>query len=881
MASQVVAVDRGERFSVNAPLLPEEVALANEGARLLEIADGLTREELLNFLSEMQDEPEWRREADICCDYYDSNQLDSKVLKDLEAMGIPPIIVNLIFPTVNAVLGMEAQTRTDAAVSFEDDPGAEQVATALNKRLKEAERESYADRAISDAYAGQIKAGLGCTEVGIESNPFRYRYRVRSVHRRHLWWDWRDREPDLPKARYFVRREWFDEDVLLTAFPKWKDVIPHALGGWNFIDPMLTHLTEATGLTHMASEIERAWTVEESEWRDTTRNRGLVAEVWYRKWQRGWVTRLPNGTVLELDPKNPRHAALIVAGKVQPTLAAYPKMRQSLWLGPYRLVDRPTPRPHQDFPYTLFFGYREDLTSIPYGMIRSMISPQDEVNARRSKMVTMLSARRTIIDDDAPSKSYNSHQDIAEEVGRHDAYIVLNPERRNLQGGMKVESNSDLSVQQFSVLQEAKAELQSTGGVFNAMMGQNSNASSGEAIKNLVEQGTMTLAEVNDNYRYARRLTFQKLLAEVRADLSKDQHDIVVGEGKARKTITLNRRVMDPALGVETTENSVDAANVKVVLEEVPSTSTWRKAMFTQLAEMTKSLPPNVQQFVIDFVIEATDLPERKKVAQRVRRALGIPEPGTEDDAGAQQPAIPPDMQAEIEAQIQQRDAQIAKLTQEGQKVMEDLQAAKAKLLDRDAERVARDRELKIKEDDAAHKRSMEARTAAGEVTPGPGKPQDFEPTIDLEGFMDDVIEEVRPMLRQVVDEVAELAGKVDEVAKRVDAPEVAARSPARGSGGLVKGLSKALEDESRAAEERDAKAEARLAAAEERAAKAQAEAAQAQKEAAEAQRRTAEAMERVSEGLKAVAERKPVARKITLPDRQTIMVEPLGEREE
>lgn len=148
--------------------------------------------QLERWLDEIRNQPSWRREADKACDYYDGNQLDADTLAQLDDKGLGPLTTNLIQPTVNAVLGMEAKTRTDWRVGGDDDQY-QDVAEALSAKMHEAEREAQADVATSDAYAGQIKAGFGVVEVSRNSNPFNYPYRVTSVPRSEMYWDWRSR----------------------------------------------------------------------------------------------------------------------------------------------------------------------------------------------------------------------------------------------------------------------------------------------------------------------------------------------------------------------------------------------------------------------------------------------------------------------------------------------------------------------------------------------------------------------------------------------------------------------------------------------------------------------------------------------------------------
>ena len=52
-------------------------------------------------------------DADVDCDYYDGAQMSAEVMQRLKNASIPQQDSNLIKPTVNAVLGLEARSRTD------------------------------------------------------------------------------------------------------------------------------------------------------------------------------------------------------------------------------------------------------------------------------------------------------------------------------------------------------------------------------------------------------------------------------------------------------------------------------------------------------------------------------------------------------------------------------------------------------------------------------------------------------------------------------------------------------------------------------------------------------------------------------------------------
>lgn len=630
----------------------------------------LPREQVENFLWEVRQQPAWRREADKCCDYYDGNQLSPETVERLKERGQPPLMSNLIKPTIDTVLGMEAKTRTDWRVRPEDDDIAtDDLAEALSVKLKHSEVESRADRACSDAYAAQLKAGLGFVEVARESDPFKPPYRVKAIHRREIYWDWRAEQYDLSDARYLIRRRWLDLDNAIGMMPQYANLFRMSCGGWAGFDPLREQDTRLV----QSWEIERDTRLEATDWRDTTAQRVCLYEIWYRKWVRGHVMTLPNGQTIEVDFNNPRHNAAIVSGMVQVRQATFQKVRLAWYCGPHFLYDIPSPHKHGYFPYVPFFGYREDLTGVPYGLVRAMMSPQDEINARKSKMLWSLNSRRVIADSDA----VKDHNAAAKEAGRPDAYIVLDANRKPT-SQFRVEPGGDLATQQFQVMQESKQEIAEASGIHKAMQGQQSGASSGLAINSLVEQGLNTLGEINDNYRFARRMVGEMLFSLIQQDLTGVPTRVTVGEGNAARVIMLNMPAVDPQTGERTVINDVSRVRAKIVLDDIPSTPTFRMQQLQMLTEVTKSLPPQAQGLIIDFVVAATDLPGREKIVDRLRKGLQLPDDSQEGQqaqaaAAQQQQAI---QQQQIALEMQEKQAKIDQMRAATAKTIAEMRAA-------------------------------------------------------------------------------------------------------------------------------------------------------------------------------------------------------------
>ena len=646
----------------------------------------LPRERIEGMLTDLRYEPRWRAEASKELDIYDSKQLDAETLQKMKALGVAPIITNLVAPTIDSVIGLEARTRTDPLVRPETDEHSD-AAQAMTVKLKEASRVTRANRACADAFGKQVKIGLGWVEVSRSSDAFDYPYRVIEIDRREMWHDWRARQPDLSDARWIVRQRWYDTDEAIQHFPRHKRLLRQAANQRPYWDQSMTD-EDQQGLLR-ALDVEQSSSLHDEEWRDTDRGRLAIYEVWYRTFVTIKILRLPTGRVIEYDDANPRHR-MAAATQVTPLeTTRTSRIRVAYYCGPHALADMPSPYTHNRFPYVPFFGKREDRTGQPYGLIRAMRGPQEEYNARRSKFVHNLATRRVYADGDA----VHDHEKAAEQVARSDAYLILNENRRNADG-FRVEADEQVNAAQMAAAEESKNNVQESVGLFHEFLGRSgSGDQSGEAIKNLVEQGQQVLGEIMDNFRESRRLTHELLLSMIVEDM-KGQENIPVpvesADGKKRVVI-LNH--LDPEGGGVRT-NDVMRLRAAVALDETPNSVTYRQQTLDRLMDITQALPAELQVPLVNFIIRATDLPDRKEMADQLMAMAGLGggenEPKTEEEAEEQEQAEKQAAAREEEiADLELRDMR-ATVTEKEARAMERManarakEAATAKLMDAD-----------------------------------------------------------------------------------------------------------------------------------------------------------------------------------------------------
>jgi hypothetical protein len=91
--------------------------------------------------------------------------------------------------------------------------------------------------------------------------------------------------------------------------------------------------------------------------------------------------------------------------------------------------------------------------------------------------------------------------------------------------------------------------------------------------------------------------------------------------------VVLNKPEADPATGIPYLSNDVQRTRIKVALQDVPSSSSFRAQQLNALSEAVKAAPPEIQQVVMPFMIDLMDLPRKKEVVEAIRNAKGQANP--------------------------------------------------------------------------------------------------------------------------------------------------------------------------------------------------------------------------------------------------------------
>lgn len=384
-----------------------------------------------------------RAESEQARDYYDGRQLSEAEKRVLKQRKQPEVVKNRIKRKIDYLRGLERQGRTDPK-AYPRTPQDEQDADVCTDALRYVKADQNLDVKRSSVFENMLVEGFGGVECGAAKNA---RGAI-DPKLTYLPWDRIFYDPnsaahDFSDARYMGFITWMDaEDA--KARPEWA-------GKEKVIDDTMAR-PMSSGTGSETYDDKPRW----KSWADPTRKRIRVVTMYYKRdgqWMRceftlaGHLTDPAPSPYLD-ENGQPENAMIL----------------QSAY------VDRDNDR---------------------YGVVRDMISTQDEVNKRGSKALHLLNSRQARIAAGALNK-----EEIRRELARPDGVVIADT------GDFEVLGNGNEVAGHLNLMRDALAELDATGPTAT-MQGRSQSADqSGRAILALQQGGMVEMTPLLDNLRH-------------------------------------------------------------------------------------------------------------------------------------------------------------------------------------------------------------------------------------------------------------------------------------------------------------------------------------------------------------------------------------------
>lgn len=630
-------------------------------------------ERFKKFIAYRKDAQEWfasnRLQQSIDQDFYDGIQWSAEDRYTLEVeRGQPALVFNIIAPAIRWLTGSEKRVRVDFVIKPRKGKEYNKIADGKTHLLKFVDDCNRARFIRSKAFADAVTAGVGWQEIGITDNPDREMVTRKHESWRNVWYDPMSKEDDLSDARYLFREKWVDVDTAVLMFPDRKTEIIRAAENQ---DQLYGQNNDAYG--GINEEMLPNGSADSDDYRglgygqsvqlsgkQENRERLKLIEFWYRN---------PESVDIIKDPDKPWNGA-VVTDDLDPVLefaleqgaevvqAIRMVVRLSVFTEDSMLWDGPSGFWHNQFPLIPTWCYKRGRDNMPYGVVRGLRDPQEDLNKRRSKALHILSTNQIEMEEAA----VDDLDELRDEADRPDGVII-----RKAGKELKINRDRALASQHIDLMTQDEHYIQSTSGITDELMGRQTNAVSGKAIQERAGQGIATTADIFDMLSLSDQLVGEQELSLIEQFYDTEKTIRIIGNTGRSEFLQFNGYDEDGNPYNDLTETKSD-----FVVDVQDHRATIRQAMAEQLMEMMNKLPGEIALKLLDVVVDMSDVPQKETLVSRIRQINGMEDPLADDE----DPEIQQRKQAEAEQQqreqelaMREAEAQVSKLESEGDKL--------------------------------------------------------------------------------------------------------------------------------------------------------------------------------------------------------------------
>ena len=579
-----------------------------------------------------------RQQQAIDADYYDGIQLTDDQLSVLEEREQPVQVWNITKGVINWALGTEQKSRFDINV-LPRKKADDKDAKTKTKLIKYHDDMNYAAYVRSQVFADAAKVGVGHLDIGARCNADNPLYYA-NMDWRDMWWDHLGKRLDLLDWRYYFMERWIDLDIAKALFDDREKELENAaldtLSRYPYNPEDSYVFDDATDGVTMDYGMTFGQTIE------GYRHRVKIIHMQYRLPDKVKVLNVKgeeygayDGAIYRDDDEVHQHLVKYGSADLEDTKRM--TVRHGLWCNSIYLRDFPTPYHHNRFSWVPVFCYRRGRDGMPYGLIRDLRSPQDDVNARKMRAYFLMSAEKVVYEAGAIDESTPSGINrFADEYRRPDG--IARVAKGALSGGMiHFENGMAKASQEAATAREAEQFMHNIAGVTPEQQGQSKRDLSGVAIKALEQQGSNQNSSLFDNYFFAMQMAGELQLSNVEQFDNTEKVMRITGEEQKHDFVTLN--TVDEE-GNPT--DSITRAKADFKISKTDYRETVRQGMRTELGELIVNLVKvggKAQECgvaMLDIYVDLyDDMTSKEEMVSRIRKITG--QEGIDDDLTPQE----------------------------------------------------------------------------------------------------------------------------------------------------------------------------------------------------------------------------------------------------
>ena len=598
--------------------------------------------------------------AKQCDAYYRGNQWDPADLSSLDDQGRPALTINTILPTINAVLGEQTTRRMD--VSFKPrGRGQQEIADVLTKLFMQIADNNKMDWIESQVFSDGLIQDRGWFDIRIDfDDHIQGEVRVTPKDPLDILID--------PDAKEYDPRTW--NEVFETRWMSLDEIEEQY--GQDKADKLRITVEEGSVLGTDSVEYEEqrygdaSASVEYNQGNTTNpeENRALrsvrvVERQYYRLKECMFYVDSVTGDMREVPYNWGKRRREKFADDFGLEILTK-QVRKVRWTTTADLIVLHDEwSPYDSFTLVPYFPYWR--RGRPFGMVRNLISPQEQLNKISSQELHIVNttANSGWIVETGSLNGMNA--DDLEEHGAETG-LVLEFNRGSSPPAKIPPNQIPAGLDRISM--KAALNIKQISGISDAMLGTDSPEVSGVAIQAKQNRGAMMIQVPLDNLTKTRQYLAEKVLNLVQAYYTEERLIQITDE-----TDPLKRR-MPMKVNEITPEgmviNDLTLGEYDVVIGTAPARDSFEEIQFAEAIQLRQVGVPIPD----DLIVEYSHLQRKGEIAQRIRAMQGT-EPPSEEQAQL--------MQFPAEAEIKKTQLELAQMEAEVQRLQSEAMLNQAK----------------------------------------------------------------------------------------------------------------------------------------------------------------------------------------------------------
>ena len=554
--------------------------------------------------------------AKKCDEFYRGDQWDADDEAALDAEGRPALTINTVLPTINTILGEQSTRRAD--VQFKPRRGAEQdVADVLTKVYMQIADNNKLDWVEQQVFSdGLIMDGRGYFDVRMDfTDHVEGEIRITAKDPLDILIDPDAKDADPKTWNEVFETKWMTLDEIEETYGEKKaDQLRFiAENGNSFGGDSVEYEEQRYGDVDPEDDLFGT-TIAPDE--DGYRNiRSLRVIERQSKHMSRCMCFVDPDTGDQRDVPDAWSEAKAKKFAKQYSLNLITKMKRKVkWTVTCDKVVLHTDwSPYNDFTIVPFFAYFR--RGNPFGVIRNLISPQEQLNKIASQELHIVN---TTANSGWMVESGSLVGMTADDLEEHGAETGLVLEyARGTNPPQKITPNS-IPTGLDRIAQKAALNIKAISGVNDSMLGSDSAEVSGVAIKEKQSRGVIMIQVPLDNLKKARQYLAEKVLNLVQTFYSEKRIIQITNEAdplKPREEIVVNEMTPEGRI-----INDLTVGEYDVVISTAPARDSFDEQQFAEalgLRQAGVAIPD-------DAIIEYSHLTKKGELAKRIRMMTGV-----------------------------------------------------------------------------------------------------------------------------------------------------------------------------------------------------------------------------------------------------------------